>query len=122
MPDAPNPNYGHPVWHDLTIPEPETTRDFYSEVLGWTSSDVDMGGYSDYMMTAPDGTGVHRVDRAHPTRLGARPAQPDPGRARHHRRSLHPDLRARVVNFEYLGLWTCRPGVSCAGLCARVSA
>ena len=64
MSDAPNPNYGHPVWHDLTIPEPETTRDFYSEVLGWTSSDVDMGGYSDYMMTAPDGTGVGGVVHA----------------------------------------------------------
>jgi predicted enzyme related to lactoylglutathione lyase len=35
-------------WIDLTVPDADSVRDFYRSVVGWTASDVDMGGYSDY--------------------------------------------------------------------------
>ena len=42
-------------WIDLTIDDAEGVRDFYSGVVGWKSSPVDMGGYSDFVMTTPAG-------------------------------------------------------------------
>lgn len=48
------PEIGSMVWIDLTVPDAEKVRDFYSAVVGWTSEDVDMGGYSDYSMNTPD--------------------------------------------------------------------
>src|SRR5688572_11688762 len=41
-------------WFDLTVPDAESIREFYSDVVGWMTSDVDMGGYSDYTMIVPD--------------------------------------------------------------------
>ncbi len=41
------------VWTDLTIPNAEEVRDFYKEVVGWQSSDVEMGDYADFSMDAP---------------------------------------------------------------------
>lgn len=49
------PEIGSMVWIDLTVPNAGKVRDFYSAVVGWTSEDVDMGGYSDYSMNTPDG-------------------------------------------------------------------
>lgn len=43
-------------WHDLTVEDAETVRDFYAEVAGWSWSALDMGGYSDFVMT-PSGGG-----------------------------------------------------------------
>ena len=43
-------------WRDLTVQDASALRDFYSRVVGWESSPVDMGGYSDFNMTPP-GTG-----------------------------------------------------------------
>jgi uncharacterized protein len=40
-------------WQDLTVPNAEQVRDFYKAVVGWDSSPVDMGGYSDFTMIAP---------------------------------------------------------------------
>lgn len=40
-------------WVDLTVENADSLRDFYREVVGWTTSDVDMGGYSDYCMVVP---------------------------------------------------------------------
>ncbi len=37
-------------WVDLTVPDAETARDFYEAVVGFTSTEVDMGGYSDFNM------------------------------------------------------------------------
>lgn len=37
-------------WFDLTVPNATEVRDFYKAVVGWTSSDVAMGGYNDYCM------------------------------------------------------------------------
>ncbi len=46
---------GTVVWQDLTVPDAETVRDFYSAVVGWQSEAVDMGGYDDYNMLSPSG-------------------------------------------------------------------
>jgi len=47
-------NVGSTGWIDLTIPNAEGIRDFYSNVVGWKSSPVAMDGYSDYTMTEPE--------------------------------------------------------------------
>ncbi len=40
-------------WIDLTVRDAEAVRDFYADVVGWTPSPVDMGGYSDFTMMVP---------------------------------------------------------------------
>lgn len=47
---AANPPVGSIGWFDLTVPNADEVRDFYAEVVGWSPSDVDMGGYADYNM------------------------------------------------------------------------
>ena len=42
-------------WVDLTVPDAEKLRDFYSAVVGWQPRDCEMGGYQDYSMTTPSG-------------------------------------------------------------------
>jgi predicted enzyme related to lactoylglutathione lyase len=44
---------GEIVWVDLTIPDADNVRDFYESVVGWHSSDFDMGGYKDYVVATP---------------------------------------------------------------------
>jgi predicted enzyme related to lactoylglutathione lyase len=48
----------HPIgaitWFDLTVPNAEVIRDFYSSVTGWKPEPVGMGGYNDYNMTEPE--------------------------------------------------------------------
>ena len=41
------------VWTDLTVPNADQIRDFYSAVVGWTATAHDMGEYADYEMTLP---------------------------------------------------------------------
>jgi predicted enzyme related to lactoylglutathione lyase len=41
-------------WVDLTVPDAGAVRDFYSAVVGWTTSEVPMGDYSDYCMHPAD--------------------------------------------------------------------
>jgi predicted enzyme related to lactoylglutathione lyase len=53
-PDAPKP--GEIVWTDLTVPNADQVRDFYTSVVGWKYELVDMGEYSDYTMI-PSSTG-----------------------------------------------------------------
>lgn len=48
------PSVGTVGWFDLTVPDAARVRDFYQKVVGWTSSDVDMGGYNDYCLHAPN--------------------------------------------------------------------
>jgi predicted enzyme related to lactoylglutathione lyase len=43
-------------WHDLTVPDAENVRAFYEQVVGWTSSPVDMGEYNDYGVDNAEGT------------------------------------------------------------------
>src|SRR5580704_13598599 len=44
------PPIGSIFWTDLTVPSPEPVRSFYEAVVGWTTTPLDMGGYSDYCM------------------------------------------------------------------------
>jgi len=55
MSDRSSPEVGYAGWIDLTVPDTERVRDFYSAVVGWTSEDVDMGGYADFNMHAATG-------------------------------------------------------------------
>lgn len=47
------PKVGSIGWIDLTVPDAETVRDFYREVVGWEPQGVDMGGYEDWQMCRP---------------------------------------------------------------------
>ncbi len=38
---------------DLTVPNADSVREFYTHVAGWKADPVDMGGYSDYCMMPP---------------------------------------------------------------------
>ena len=44
---------GKITWIDLTVENAPEIQDFYSQVVGWKSSPVDMGGYSDFSMNLP---------------------------------------------------------------------
>ena len=41
-------------WMDLTVENADVVRDFYSAVVGWTPTGMDMGGYQDYVMAEPE--------------------------------------------------------------------
>ena len=57
MSESAKPPVGSIGWCDLTVPDADTVRDFYRDVVGWTATGFDMGGYSDYVMNHPaDGT------------------------------------------------------------------
>ncbi len=45
---------GSIAWTDLTVENAEEVRDFYAAVAGWKPSPVEMGGYADFNMTAPE--------------------------------------------------------------------
>ena len=51
-------------WTDLTVPDAEAVRDFYTRVTGWQAQPLNMGEYSDYVMVARDGSGVAGVCHA----------------------------------------------------------
>lgn len=61
---AEKPEVGSLCWTDLTVPEAETVRDFYSAVVGWQPEACDMGDYSDYTMKTP-GSGAAAVGVCH---------------------------------------------------------
>lgn len=48
------PDVGTVGWFDLTVPDAAKVRDFYAAVVGWTTTEVPMGGYSDYCMHPGD--------------------------------------------------------------------
>ncbi len=58
------PQVGSIGWHDLTVENAEQVRDFYEQVVGWTSNPVDMKGYSDFNMVTPSGQVVAGVCHA----------------------------------------------------------
>ena len=41
------------AWHDWTVERAAELRNFYSQVVGWGASPVDMGEYSDFNMLGP---------------------------------------------------------------------
>lgn len=47
-------NIGRIEWMDLTVVDASRVRDFYCSVVGWDSSEVDMGAYSDFNINLPD--------------------------------------------------------------------
>ena len=55
MSDSVKYEVGSIGWTDLTIPNAEEVRNFYTEVVGWKHEPVDMGGYDDFNMIAPNG-------------------------------------------------------------------
>ncbi len=63
MSQAPPPP-GSLGWHDLTVEDAATVRDFYARVAGWQAQEFDMGGYSDYVMLTPDGQPVGGICHA----------------------------------------------------------
>ena len=48
------PEIGSITWIDLTVPNAEEVKDFYSKVVGWKSNPVSMGDYNDFSMIAPE--------------------------------------------------------------------
>ena len=48
-------NTGKFLWIDLTVPEAENIRDFYSAVVGWNWETVAVEDYHDYNIKTPDG-------------------------------------------------------------------
>ena len=54
MSDETETKVGTMAWRDLTVPAAASIRDFYKTVVGWESQDVEMKGYSDFNMIAPD--------------------------------------------------------------------
>ncbi|MEZ6195786.1 MAG: VOC family protein [Planctomycetota bacterium] len=68
------PEFGTIGWHDLTVDDASGLRDFYARVVGWEFSGLDMGGYEDYVMTAPaTGDGVAGVCHARGSNAGVPP-------------------------------------------------
>ncbi len=61
-------------WIDLTVADATKVRDFYASVVGWTTSDVPMGAYSDYCMHPGDGEPVAGVCHASGPNAGLPPA------------------------------------------------
>ena len=52
-------------WIDMTTEDAPGVRDFYKTVVGWKTDEIDMGGYSDYVMKMPaSGDGVAGVCHA----------------------------------------------------------
>lgn len=51
-------------WFDLTVANAGEVRDFYEKVVGWSSSPVEMDGYSDFNMHSADGETVAGVCHA----------------------------------------------------------
>lgn len=49
----PTPPLGTIAWCDLSVPNATAVRDFYSAVVGWTSTGFEMEGYEDYCMNRP---------------------------------------------------------------------
>ena len=45
-------NIGQVLWTDLTVANAVDCRDFYHEVIGWSSEGVSMGDYEDFSMKA----------------------------------------------------------------------
>ena len=56
MSEQQKPEVGSLSWFDLTIPNAEEVRGFYSKVIGWKSEPVPMekGKYDDFNMIAPE--------------------------------------------------------------------
>jgi predicted enzyme related to lactoylglutathione lyase len=52
------PRPGTITWTDLTVEDADGIRDFYEAVTGWAPEALNMGAYSDYVMSADGGEEV----------------------------------------------------------------
>ncbi|MXV50242.1 VOC family protein [Pedobacter sp. HMF7647] len=43
--------FGKFKWVDLTVENAEEVKEFYCQVIGWKSNEMDMGGYADYLIS-----------------------------------------------------------------------
>lgn len=73
MTQAKKSNIGTIAWTDLTVPNATEVKDFYQAVVGWQSSEADMGGYCDYNMVSPDGKTVSGICHAKGANAGLPP-------------------------------------------------
>ena len=48
-----NNEVGKIGWVDISVDDASGLRDFYKQVVGWSSEDVSMGDYADYSMAMP---------------------------------------------------------------------
>ena len=64
MSEAPRIPVGGIAWTDVTVPEAGSLCEFYSAVVGWKSTPLDMGGYPDFVMARPDGETVAGICHA----------------------------------------------------------
>ena len=64
MSEPSKPEVGSIGWVDLTVPNAEEVRDFYARVVGWKFQALDMGGYSDFVMSTP-GSGEGKAGVCH---------------------------------------------------------
>ena len=64
---------GSVTWRDVTVDDADSLRDFYESVAGWTSSPIDQGGYSDFVMLDADGNGVGGMCHAKGSNAGLPP-------------------------------------------------
>lgn len=48
------PRPGTLGWLDLTVDDADGLRDFYADVVGWTTEALSMGDYDDHVMKAGD--------------------------------------------------------------------
>jgi predicted enzyme related to lactoylglutathione lyase len=101
---------GSVTWMDLTVPDADPVRDFYAEVAGWRPSPIEMGGYSDYVMTAGEGAGLTAFGVCHAR--GANAEQPQAW-------MIYinvPDLDDAVAKVTTHGGHVVRPSVACGGM------
>ena len=54
MSDGQTPAVGTIVWQDLTVPDAEGIRDFYSAVIGWKMKPLSVGDYNDFTVHPQD--------------------------------------------------------------------
>ena len=72
--EAVSPAVGTIAWRDLTVPNAESIRTFYEQVVGWKSSPVDLGSYSDFEMLQPSsGESVAGICHARGSNAGLPP-------------------------------------------------
>jgi predicted enzyme related to lactoylglutathione lyase len=54
MSNSSKPEIGSITWLDLTVPDAEKVKDFYSKVVGWKAAPISMGDYNDFNMNSPE--------------------------------------------------------------------
>ena len=73
MSDQEKSKFGTITWTDLTVENAVQLKDFYSAVVGWTASGLDMGGYDDFVMNDQSGKPVSGVCHARGGNAGLPP-------------------------------------------------